>query len=471
MTLTFAGNTLVGFATHEDIKNAIYDGFDFENTMERIIEKAEDIKEQFTHFQDQQTKHGGEITSENKQVLQRELTTLSEELNRYLAKKYDVDLNNESDYRNWEKSHKPFHWYIAFYGILQDGGFDVIIGNPPYVEYSKVKKDYKVIEYETESCGNLYAFVFERSFQLLQSNGWKSMIIPCSAICTDRMFFLQELFYSFIQVGWVQTYGERPAKLFVGADQSLAIYVIQKSLKPCQEIFTSRYHKWNEKFRACLFSVLEHSNSSLRLVENSVPKISRKVEHLIFKKLSLFLPLGHHMVTRQNSTTIYYHNAARYWVRSMNFVPYFWNERDGEKISTQIKPLNFVSEVDASVVVTILNSSLYYWWYIVLSDCRHVNKREIIHFPIGLDEMTMSIKQELSQLSNDLMADLKQHAQRKETYYNATGRVVYDEFFPRHSKHIIDEIDRVLAQHYGFTNEELDFIINYDIKYRMGLGN
>ena len=28
---------------------------------------------------------------------------------------------------------------------------------------------------------------------------------------------------------------------------------------------------------------------------------------------------------------------------------------------------------------------------------------------------------------------------------------------------------RVLAAHYGFTEEELDFIINYDIKYRMGL--
>ena len=34
---------------------------------------------------------------------------------------------------------------------------------------------------------------------------------------------------------------------------------------------------------------------------------------------------------------------------------------------------------------------------------------------------------------------------------------------------IIDKTDRVLAQHYGFTDEELDFIINYDIKYRMGM--
>ena len=39
---------------------------------------------------------------------------------------------------------------------------------------------------------------------------------------------------------------------------------------------------------------------------------------------------------------------------------------------------------------------------------------------------------------------------------------------PKHSKPIIDEIDCVLAKHYGFSDEELDFIINYDIKYRMG---
>ena len=43
------------------------------------------------------------------------------------------------------------------------------------------------------------------------------------------------------------------------------------------------------------------------------------------------------------------------------------------------------------------------------------------------------------------------------------------QYFPSKSKPIIDEIDRVLAKHYGFTDEELDFIINYDIKYRMGI--
>ena len=45
---------------------------------------------------------------------------------------------------------------------------------------------------------------------------------------------------------------------------------------------------------------------------------------------------------------------------------------------------------------------------------------------------------------------------------------LFESFNPAKSKPIIDEIDKLLAKHYGFTEEELDFIINYDIKYRMG---
>ncbi len=36
------------------------------------------------------------------------------------------------------------------------------------------------------------------------------------------------------------------------------------------------------------------------------------------------------------------------------------------------------------------------------------------------------------------------------------------------SSAILDEIDHVLAQHYGFAPEELDWLLSYDIQYRMG---
>ena len=69
-----------------------------------------------------------------------------------------------------------------------------------------------------------------------------------------------------------------------------------------------------------------------------------------------------------------------------------------------------------------------------------------------------------------LMNDFRNKSQLKEKTSKLTGEIVYQEFYPRLSKPIIDQIDKVLAKHYGFTDEELDFIINYDIKYRMGRG-
>ncbi len=466
-----AGNTLVGFATYEEVEKAVTGKFDFDGTMRRIREKAEDVKVLFDKFREQQTTLGGDVTPADKQELQDKLKELEDELNEYLAEEYGIDPKKLIDYKNCLTSHKPFHWFIAFYGILQEGGFDVIIGNPPYVEYSKVKKEYKVIGYETESCGNLYAFTFERSFKLLQQNGWKSMIIPVSAYSTDRMAPLQNLFHQLKQIGWIQTYDVFPSKLFIGAKQRLAIYIVQRGSKAFPLLYATRYNKWHEQFRLHLFDMLEYADVTQVSFQSSVPKIYSEVEQNLWEKLSSFSVLSRQLATRRAAYTIYFHNAPYYFMRVIDFVSYFWNERDGERLSTQLKSLYLTSELDAAVVTAGLNSSLFYWWYVILSDCRHLNMREVRSFPIGIDQMEASLKQQLSQLSYELMVDLRRNARRRETNYQTTGRVVYDEFYSRHSKPIIDKIDRVLAQHYGFTDEELDFIINYDIKYRMGLGN
>ncbi len=57
---------------------------------------------------------------------------------------------------------------------------------------------------------------------------------------------------------------------------------------------------------------------------------------------------------------------------------------------------------------------------------------------------------------------------RRRAKYASTGQVEYEEYYPKLSNPVIDEINKVLAQHYGFTEEELDFIINYDINIVWG---
>ena len=75
----------------------------------------------------------------------------------------------------------------------------------------------------------------------------------------------------------------------------------------------------------------------------------------------------------------------------------------------------------------------------------------------------------LAHLGRKLTKDLRVHSKYITNRYQKYGTRTIQTFQPRLSKPIIDDIDRVLAKHYGFTDEELDFIINYDIKYRMGL--
>jgi len=50
----------------------------------------------------------------------------------------------------------------------------------------------------------------------------------------------------------------------------------------------------------------------------------------------------------------------------------------------------------------------------------------------------------------------------------STGHVVYEEFYPRLSKDILDEIDQVIGAELGLTQVQQEFFVNFEIKYRMG---
>ena len=210
-----------------------------------------------------------------------------------------------------------------------------------------------------------------------------------------------------------------------------------------------------------MFQTLMYIRTDSVSIPNSVPKVNSAREILLLEKLCTKALLANELMVGGTGIA-YFHNAPRYWIRATDFAPYFWNERDGEQISTQVKLLNLKNNSDAQAAVAALNSSAFYWWFLLLSDCRHLNLREIENFPIGINEMSGSAKTRLARLATSLMTSFKQNCQRKETRYQATGQVVYDEFDQKPAKTIVDDIDRVLAEHYGLTDEELNFIINND---------
>ena len=461
-----AGNTLVGYATYDEVETAVTENrIDFDNIMQRIEEQAEDVECLFEQFRRQQTELGGVVTPDDRQMLRNRLKALEDELNRYLGEEYGIDPSEESAYQNWLSSHKPFHWFIDFYGILKNGGFDVIIGNPPYVEYNTVRRTYIVQNSELITGGNLHSMITYRSFTLSHDNSYLSLIVPIALPSTERMMNIRKTLINCAGI-WVSNYAIRPSKLFTGAEQRLSIFIASRSQK--KKMLTTKYIKWNSEERNYLFNCLRYHEWSQRKTLRDVwPKFDTPVSEAISYRVAKQAISIAECLGNTTSRALYYKNTGiGYYivVTRQSPVCYINDQRSSSSRETTLVLMN---QQMLSVVHCVLNSSLFFLVYQQLSNCRDLNPSDIHTFRLP---QSLLSEPALQNLSEQLQQSLETNSWFQTRHQRQTGEVRIQSFTPSLSKSIIDEIDRVLAQHYDLTGEELDFIINYDIKYRMGLG-
>ena len=471
-----AGNTLVGFATEKDLLDTITKSEPLfaQEKLDEFKEEFELVSKAYKRFQNAQliTDQGSEKFKQAKAELNKRLKQLNRKLNIYLASNYgitDPDGKQKKAYQNWLENHQPFHWFAEFYDIVYgNGGFDVIIGNPPYVEYPS-KVNYKLINYVTIKCGNLYAFTLEKNYLLSHNNSTIGQIIPVSIISTQGYSSLRIL-YSNIGLSVISSFNIHPSRLFEGANPRLAIYLVNRNSK--KKLFTSKYYKWFADERDTLFNLLAYTKIDNEILndfqEFGYPKIQNLLSYHVFKKIisvkkrikDFILPLK----IKSNTISFFYRRAFGAFILFYNKIPKMFDDKNIKMIPTELKEIKFDKKYE-DVILPIYHSSLFYLNTYISSDCRNINKPEIENLHINLSEIVSDVK--LKKLSILLNKSLQNNSKMMDYNYS-TGRRKFQAFFPRFSKPIIDQIDTILAQHYGFTEEELDFIINYDIKYRMG---
>ena len=139
-----------------------------------------------------------------------------------------------------------------------------------------------------------------------------------------------------------------------------------------------------------------------------------------------------------------------------------------EREPSELKALYLASRRESAAALAALNSSLFCWYLNVVSDCRNLNRRELELFPMDLSILKADAVRDLADLAAALMKDFKANSKLVEMNYSNHGRMQIQCIYPRYSKGVIDEIDAVLAKQYGFSPDELDFIVNHEIKYRLG---
>jgi hypothetical protein len=468
-----AGNTLVGFATLEDVRKAISSEasgqakIQFDDTLQRIEEKAQDIDQLFQLFRQQQTELGGEVTPDNKQELRKRLSVLEDELNSYLAREYGVDPKKKDAYRKWLMSHKPFHWFIEFYGIIKNGGFEGLIGNPPYVEYKDVRTTYTVRGFETLPTGDLYAFTLERAYQLTSAHGHIGMIVPISMFGTDGFEPLQALSRRSLNPLWVSYFSNRPAQLFDGSQKRLTILLGKRFHSENPRIYTTSYFRWLREERDALLPArvaYVTREACFQVFPASLEKLGSNLEVSTFSRILAVPRQLAGAVVASSKHRLYYTRKFGYFLAFLKFVQRIIEVKSRRKVPpSELKELRLASANSVPATIAALTSSTFFWFWNVLSDCRNLNRRDLLAFRIDPEEISAKLSSDLTALANDYLSKLEQTSRTM-----LKSGLEIQTFDYGACKPTIDRIDRVLAQHYGFTDEELDFIINYDIKYRMG---
>jgi hypothetical protein len=464
-----AGNTLVGFATLEEVRNAVNRESSgqgkllFDDTLERIENNAVAVDKTFQEFKSLQSVNNadGKVLSTKKTELRSSLGKLNDELDRYLADEYEKGQSKKpAAFQKWKSSHQPFHWFVEFYGIVSQGGFDVIIGNPPYLEQREV--NYSLKRFRSSESKAIHAMCIERSSQILLLNGTMSMILPLSIVSTQRMKIVQEILENG-RNAWYANYSWRPAKLFDNVNRALTIFTVTPAHKKGQT-FTTNYQKWTSDSREELISKVNYIEVQQQRPDFWMPKMGDFLESSILKKC-LSIPTVLKKFTANSNYRVYCRTTGGlYWKVFTDFAPAF--SVDGVNgHSTRETFFTLANKQMIKPIVAILSSNVFWWWYTVTSNCRDLNPYDVQNFPVPESAL---LDEKLVSLGSEYLTDLQKNSTMLVRNQKQTGITETQSFKIQKSKPIIDEIDRVLAQHYGFTDEELDFIINYDIKYRMG---
>src|SRR5713101_1801838 len=104
----------------------------------------------------------------------------------------------------------------------------LIIGNPPYLEKSKLGDRYSAKELYTLSCRDIYSWFVECSLTLRNGIGRLGFIIPVSVASSGSFDVLRDVISSQSKRLWMSHFANRPGQLFVGAQNRLTILLSTK---------------------------------------------------------------------------------------------------------------------------------------------------------------------------------------------------------------------------------------------------
>lgn len=370
----------------------------------------------------------------------------NQKLDDKFAKEHNIDLAEL-------KQIKTFHWIFEFPEVFLDrGGFDVVVGNPPYGNtLTEIEKD--ICHSYASFIGEIASVFVERGIPLNKENGYFSFIITYAITFSKDLSNTRNMIYENYKKCVISTFDRDKCRFFQGMTQSVSIMLCKEKSPHSQgRFYTSRMFRIMPEIDRIEYQLandylLNEKVGVLFSDKHRLPKIGDGFTLKILKKLVVNKSTLRDLLSNKSKDKIWIRTSGNYWYNAWDREPYQ---------STQIVDVA-IDSIYKDFLICLINSSTYYLWFRIYGDGRHMTHDIMGGLPIPQKEKIINSNKVLCCASNILMNILFYNFDKEHSRFNTSNL-----------KRILDVCDIILGKLYGFTKEEIDYIQNYERIIRGG---
>lgn len=361
----------------------------------------------------------------------------------------------------------PLHWDIEFPELLPlenaeghhpDISFDIVIGNPPYGDILNQSEETFTAPFVTGSINDVSAPFVERQLQLTADDGYFGNITTLRLIYQSSLGEFHDLLRENLDPAEVACFGFRPSRVFENAHVRVAIITGGKAADSKEDIHTSDLVLFNDDNRQHKFENIVYGSTQGLYLRDTIggegtngpvlPKVGDETKRGILealKKASDTVFRDKYSRDELNEGhVIYKRRGVLYWTNPMLEALY---------MSTLVHPFWYEDILERDVSFLILNSSLYIlYWYTYGNQHTH-EWLQMGAFPYPNEDKVEMYDDEIHELTDTLWEHMKNTFSK--------SRENRGDFFMGTLRPIIDDVDAMMGELYGLTNEQVEYIQNY----------
>jgi len=452
------GNILVGAYSAEDLEEASGANLFASEHVERVMESVGRVAEKTREFRDAQERNDD---IEVRQI-RTELLDVTQSARNDADRQYFAILDHNLDFETWVETHQPFHWFVEFQDVFQDGGFDVVIGNPPYIARTKVT-DYTYKGFKTNALSDIYAPCTERAAQITREGGRFALIVPISSCYADEFLPLRKVLKDRFNKLWISNFSRNPAALFASTVGVRSTILVGARSVGDASIHMTRTHRWEDPYRPALFETLTYFELPTS-VEKKFGWVRLPSSEFASVLSSSLLTSGNlaAMERPRSEHSIGFKTTALYWLSVfINDPPAYHRDTLQPFPQSKVGRLRVENERAALLTLAVASSKLCFLWWGATGDDLDLTATGLKSTPVDPTRLSDDAQEKLVEAARELVADFPNHIMFTPYAGKWMGNYVLSE-----QRDITDRIDDVLAEELGFGEHRSAIEYAYSFIYK-----